>query len=248
MSNLTVKQKIILGIVILAMLIVIGIYGYISLNSKEDTVDLGLDESNNIEEENKENIGENIEENIEELENDKVENEDIHNQENTAILSQEGKIVIHIIGSVQKTGILVLPEGARIADAIDAANGITEEADLDKVNLAYVLQDGQKIYIPSKSDKLGEGENNTYITSNAGHNVIIEGETSSNQTSINKVNINTATQSELETLPGIGASTASKILEYRQQHGKFNQIEELQNVSGIGEAKLANIKEYVVVK
>lgn len=139
-----------------------------------------------------------------------------------------------------------MPKGARIADAIEKAGGATKEADLDEVNLAYVLEDGQKIYIPNKKDK-AELEKKVYITSESGNNVVIEsknGEKGENK----KVNINTANQSELEKLPGIGPAIASKIIEYRQQNGKFENIEDLQNVKGIGDAKFGNIKEYVVVK
>lgn len=160
----------------------------------------------------------------------------------------EGKIIVHITGAVQKTGILVLEEGARIADAIDKANGIKEDADLDEINLAYILQDGQKIYIPSKKDK-AKIDKNAYITSDSGNNVIIETiEESSKKQTNQKVNINTATISQLQTLPGIGQSTANKIIEYRTENQGFKKIEELKNVKGIGDAKYEKIKEYIKVK
>lgn len=157
----------------------------------------------------------------------------------------EGKIVVHITGEVKNTGILILPEGARIADAIESAGGATEEADLDEVNLAYELQDGQKLYIPNKNDK-NNTENKMYITSESGNNVIVESKNTKEGVN-KKVNINTASQSELETLPGIGAAIATRIIEYREQNGKFNKIEDLQNVKGIGDAKFGEIKEYIVV-
>ncbi len=158
----------------------------------------------------------------------------------------EGKIAVHITGEVGKNGILVLPEGARIADAIEAAGGAKKEADLDEVNLAYELQDGQKIYIPNKKDK-EKAEKKAYITSGSGNNVIVQDE-NSNKGESKKVNVNTANQSELETLPGIGPSIASRIIEYREKNGKFQKIEDLQNVKGIGDAKFGNVKEYVVVQ
>lgn len=158
----------------------------------------------------------------------------------------EGKIVIHIIGEVKKTGILVLPEGARIADAIDKAGGATKEADLNEVNLAYVLEDGQKVYIPNKKDKK-KAEAKLYVTSESGNNVILDGKNTENGVN-KKLNINTANQSELETLPGIGSAIASKIIEYREKNGKFKKIEDLKNVKGIGDAKFGNIKEYLVVR
>ena len=105
--------------------------------------------------------------------------------------------------------------------------------------MAYILEDGQKIYIPNKNEKIDEDE---YITegnrNNIGNNNSKEGE---------KVNINEAMQTELEELPGIGPSLASRIIEYREQNGDFKKIEELQNVKGIGDAKYNDIKDKVTV-
>ena len=155
----------------------------------------------------------------------------------------EGKIIVHITGEVKNTGILVLKEEARIADAIESAGGATEEADLNKINLAYTLKDGQKIYTPNKEDE----ENIAYITEGSGNNVSVEnGDESEMKEKIN-ININTASQAELEELPGIGEAIASRIIEYREENGTFNKIEDLLNVKGIGDAKFAEIKEYVVV-
>lgn len=155
----------------------------------------------------------------------------------------EGKIIVHITGEVKNTGILVLKEEARIADAIESAGGATEEADLNKINLAYTLKDGQKIYIPNKEDE----ENIAYITEGSGNNVSVENGDESEMKEKIKININTASQAELEELPGIGEAIASRIIEYREENGTFNKIEDLLNVKGIGDAKFAEIKEYVVV-
>lgn len=232
MSNLNTKQKIILGIIILCMVIVIGFYGYTTLNENEDiniesNIENGLAELgiNNIEP--KAEASDNIEK-----------NEITNGYENV-----DGKIIIHITGSVNKTGILVLPEGSRIADAIDKAGGAKEDADLNEVNLAYILQDGQKIYIPNKGDK-AKLESQAYITKESGNKVVVDENKAVNK----KVNINTASQSELETLPGVGPSTAIKIIEYRQKNGKFQKVEDLQNIQGIGEAKIKNIKDSIVIK
>ena len=155
----------------------------------------------------------------------------------------EGKIIVHITGEVKNTGILVLKEEARIADAIESAGGATEEADLNKINLAYTLKDGQKIYIPNKEDE----ENIAYITEGSGNNVSVENGDESEMKEKIKININTASQAELEELPGIGEAIASRIIEHREENGRFNKIEDLLNVKGIGDAKFAEIKEYVVV-
>ena len=158
---------------------------------------------------------------------------------------KENTIMVHITGEVKNAGIIELPEESRIADAIEQAGGVTEEADLDQVNLAFVLSDGQKIYIPNKKEREAN-EEKAYITAESGNNVIIKDKVEGGKKQ--KVNINEAKQEELEELPGIGPSIAKKIIEYREQNGKFTSIDELQEVKGIGEAKFENIKEYITVK
>lgn len=136
---------------------------------------------------------------------------------------KETNIAVHITGEIVSPGLLSLKPNSRIADAIEASGGATASADLNKVNLAYELQDGQKIYIPSIYD---EDVSNT-ITDSAGANVIASESTTNNS----KININSATLTELEALPGIGNSTATKILEYRNKNGRFKTIEDIMNVS-----------------
>lgn len=158
-------------------------------------------------------------------------------------------IYIHIAGEVVNPGVIAVKEGDRIKDVIEAAGGVTDLADISKVNLAYQVSDGQKINIPNINYEQEDDEqekNENYITDASGENIVVEGEESSNKSS--KVNINTATQTELETLSGIGPSTASKIIAYREQNGKFKNIEEIKNVSGIGEAKYKNIENDITVK
>ena len=149
------------------------------------------------------------------------------------------EIIVHITGEVANEGIIKIKKDSRLADVIEEAGGTTEEADLSKVNLAYQVKDGQKIYIPNIKDK----EIQEYITEEAGDSIIIE-----QKESKSKVNINTATQTELETLSGIGPSTALKIINYREENGKFKKIEDIKNVPGIGEAKFENIKEEICIK
>ena len=129
-------------------------------------------------------------------------------------------IIVHISGCVENEGIVKLEDGARIADAIEEAGGATLDANMDNVNLAYKLKDGQKIYIPSNI------EYGVNIVTEKGEG-IVEGSVDSN----GKVNINTATQTELETLTGIGPSMALKIIEYRKNNGNFSSIEDIKNVS-----------------
>lgn len=179
---------------------------------------------------------------------------------NEEVEDNANKIYIYIIGEVNQPGVVILDEGSRISDAINSAGGTTANADLSKINLVYILQDGMKINIPN-SEQLKKDPDFQYITSNASDESSNEnGSTSSNGSSKdnstsgastkaqnNIVNINTATQAELETLPGIGPSLALRIIEYRKENGKFNNIEEIKNVKGIGDAKYDDIKNHIKV-
>ena len=163
----------------------------------------------------------------------------------TNVELQEDLVIIHITGSVKNPGIVKLKDGSRIEDAIEAAGGLTENADITNVNLAYVLDDGVKIRIPSITDEKNGDEQ--ILEEESGENIIEE----TNMTlgaSTKEVNINKATETELQSLPGIGASLASRIIEYRNQNGKFSKIEDIKNVNGIGDSKYENIKDFITVK
>lgn len=145
------------------------------------------------------------------------------------------KIIIHLMGEVFKDGIFELEKGSRISDAIEMSGGLTEKADLSNINLAYILEDGMKIIIPSK-------KNENYIEDeNSEEFGVIFG----NQESM--VNINTANQNELEKLPGVGSAIACEIVEFRKKNGKFLSIEEIKKVNGIGENKYNSLKNRIYV-
>lgn len=180
--------------------------------------------------------------NIEELEVENINNEetDKENEE------EKGKIKVHISGAVKNEGVIELEEGARLIDGIEKVGGFTEEAYTKDINLASILEDGMKIYVYSKKE-MEEGntiENNNNILKNE----IVSNQGSTTSTKNEKININKATEEELDTLPGIGESTAKKIIEYREEKGTFKNIEELKEVSGIGDAKFDKIKDLVTVK
>ena len=176
------------------------------------------------------------------IENEILVNSVITNENNI----NDDIVVIHITGSVKNPGIVKLKEGSRIEDAIEAAGGLTENADITKVNLAYIVEDGTKIKIPSASEEdIGDED---IIDSKSGDNIIIEENTVSSNNSTQTININKATEKEFETLPGIGPSLASKIIEYRNQNGKFGSIEDIKNVNGIGDSKYEKIKDLITVK
>lgn len=164
--------------------------------------------------------------------------EKIEISQNETVEEEEETIKIHIAGAVVNPGIIEITENARISDAIEKAGGLTNEADITNVNLAYQIKDAQKIYIPNI---YGEKEAQIVI-SEAGEGVLGE-----NKQESTTININNATQTELETLPGIGPSTALKIIKYRKEKGTFKQIEDIKQVEGIGEAKFESIKDYICV-
>lgn len=209
-DGLSIKQK---RIAIIVMIVItVGILYYI-YNKNKDYTEISNEEI--LVQENK--------------------SEEMSEKETKEILNE---IVVHIAGEVNIPGIVRLKEGERIEDAIKAAGGLTENADISDINLAYVLEDEIKINIPNIND-----ENKEVIIED-----MIDNVTESEGSSDDKVNINKASQTELETLRGIGPSLATKIIEYRNENGKFNNIEEIKNVSGIGETKYEGIKDSISVK
>ncbi len=183
------------------------------------------------------------------------EDETIQNKENNVSedKSEENsteKIIIYIAGAIKKEGVYELEEGSRISDAIEQAEGLKEEADITNINLAYKLEDGMKIRIPTQTENNEKDINKIseeYITKNSGLETenIIEDTSKEKE---EKIDINKATQEELETLSGIGPSTANKIVQYRKDNGNFKSIEDIKNVNGIGESKYNEIKEKIIVK
>lgn len=177
----------------------------------------------------------------------KILDKNYQNEENTQINTDilgkteyeeetEEKIIIYITGEVEKEGVIELTYGSRIADAIEKAGGLTERANIKNVNLAYELEDGQKIYIPNIEDQ------EVMVIDDFGSGI----EDLENKEEI--ININKANIEQLQKLNGIGESLAQSIIQYREENGKFNTIEDLMNVPGIGESKFNIIKDYIKVK
>ena len=142
--------------------------------------------------------------------------------------STGGAVVVHVAGAVRHPGIIELPAGSRVADAIALAGGPRPNADLDLLNLAAVVVDGTQILVPGGSATSGA------IPSPA-----------PSSTSTSTVNLNTADQTALETVPGIGPVKASAIIAYRTEIGSFTSIDELLEVSGIGPATLESLRPFV---
>ena len=164
-------------------------------------------------------------------------------ENNPTMQIETPSVIIHIAGAVKNPGVYQLKSTDRIVDAVKIAGGETEEANLDVINLAALLKDGQKIIVPYKTySETGEEINtNTY-------NPTASAYSSSPASTSAKININTANANLLQTLPGIGPVLSERIIEYRNQNGLFGVIDEIKDVSGIGEKKYEGIEDLICVQ
>lgn len=151
-------------------------------------------------------------------------------------------ITIFVSGEVNKPGIVTLESGNRLADAVEKLDGPTKDAELNKVNMALKVEDEKHYIIPKIGEDIKSDED---IISNEDTNLSKMDKENENKN--NKININTATVQELDTLPGIGEATANKIVQYRQENKSFKSLEEVKNVNGIGDKKFDNIKDFISV-
>ena len=159
--------------------------------------------------------------------------------ESSSKASAESEVYVDVDGAVARPGVYRLKDGARVSQAIDAAGGLTVEADVTGLNRASKVTDGQKIYVPTVGEQqtaavTGGADSAASPASGAG-------------ASSGLVNINTASAAELQTLSGIGPSMAQSIIDERTQNGAFASVDDLMRVSGIGEKKLAKIKDCICV-
>jgi len=160
-----------------------------------------------------------------------------------AIQKEVPPLIVHITGAVKNPGVYQLKSTDRIVDAVKIAGGETEEANLDLINLAALLKDGQKIIVPYKIYNENGEETNKNMDNNA------EVMYSSSSGSISgKININTANTITLQALPGIGPVLSERIIEYRNQNGLFGIIDDIKDVSGIAEKKFEGIKDLICVQ
>ncbi|MFY3791002.1 helix-hairpin-helix domain-containing protein [Ureibacillus sp. MALMAid1270] len=147
-------------------------------------------------------------------------------------------VIVDIKGAVKYPGVYELTSEDRIIDVIELAGGYTNEADSKFINHAQKLQDEMVIYIPIVGEVIEDHPIEPIITT-----------TTSSESSLNSlVNINTATEAELTTLPGIGPSKAQAIISYRDEFGRFQTVDELKNVSGIGDKTIEKLKEFITIK
>jgi competence protein ComEA len=136
-------------------------------------------------------------------------------------------VLVHVVGAVQRPGVYRLPDGARVADALRRAGGATRRAQLELVNLAARIADGQQIVVPRRGSAVA-------VAPGGGP-----------AATAGPVHLNSATLEQLDALPGVGPVTAQKILDYRQEHGSFGSVDELDAISGIGPARLEQLRGLV---
>ncbi len=148
--------------------------------------------------------------------------------ENKVELEEKAKIKVYVAGEVNNPGVFELDKNSRVENAISSAGGLTNLANIKNINLALIVEDGEKIYIPNIND-----------------NDTMEYTSTEESSKTSKININKATINELQNLPGVGSSLAEKIFNYRKENGNFKKIEDLKKVNGIGEKKFEALKEYI---
>lgn len=146
-------------------------------------------------------------------------------------------IIVHVTGAVNQPGVYSLPAGSRVDEAIETAGGLASDADTSIINLAMLLEDGMQIWVPYQLPEVVDLEK-----------PVMEISVPTPSQLAGKININTATQIELESLSGIGPVIAKAIIQYRLDNGPFTEIEEIQEVSGIGPVTFEKIKLYITVK
>jgi len=160
-----------------------------------------------------------------------------------AATKEAGKIAVHVAGDVARPGVVELPAGSRVIDAVEAVGGAPPDADLDRLNLAAKLVDGERVFVP----KVGQADPGVVPGASGDAGADGSGGSAGAVAPGGKVNLNTATQAQLEELPGIGPAYAQAILAERQRRGGFTSVNELRSVRGIGDKRFAQLAPLVTV-
>ncbi|NQO20503.1 ComEA family DNA-binding protein [Streptococcus suis] len=161
---------------------------------------------------------------------------DLVEETSTEESEESSQLVVDVKGAVVKPGLYTLEADARVNDAVEAAGGLTSQADPKSINLAQKLSDEAVVYVASKD------ENISVVASTTASSAMSQEEKNSNL-----VNLNTATETDLQTISGIGAKRAADIIAYREANGGFKSVDDLNNVSGIGDKTMESIRPYVTV-
>lgn len=159
---------------------------------------------------------------------------------NTQKAEESKDIIVDVGGAVKKPGVYHFESGDRIIDALNMAQGLNANADVSSINLAKKLTDEEKIYVPQKGEKTNNAPGGTDAT-----NTSTSGQADNGGTG--KININNATLEELDKLPGIGPTLAQRIIDYRTNNGGFKSVEDIKNVSRIGDKIFEQIENLITV-
>lgn len=228
-------------VIVLCLCIAVGLAGYgISRSNQKIIVEAGEGDG---------------EENIDDAagqvkENDTVPAVETGEADDEIAGKTEDEIKVYIVGCVKNPGVVTLKKGQLIDDAVKAAGGVTSDADLNGINLVYKLNENVMLYIRSKKEsepirENGEAGKAVKVVSDSGGVVIGGDEPEKNASS--KININTASASELDTLPGIGEATAKDIIEYREKNGPFKSVKDIMKVPRIKESRFNSIKDFITI-
>ncbi len=170
----------------------------------------------------------------------KIENiEDVKTVDKTENMTK--KISIYISGAVNSPGVVELKSNERLMEGVKLCDGLTDEADTNRINLAMKVKDEGHYIIPKEGEEIALNDSNENVENNNNDNNSGEGESK-------KININGASKEELDSLPGVGEVTAQKILDYRDENKEFKSIDEIKNVKGIGENKFNDLKDYICIQ
>jgi len=168
-------------------------------------------------------------------------------------------VVVHVLGAVARAGVVTVRPGSRVSDAIERAGGAAQDADLARLNLARVVEDGERLYVPrAGEDEIPEalgpslggsaaGSGGAPAGAGSGGGASAGASSGGGDGSAGVVDLNAADQAALETLPGIGPALAGRILAWRDEHGRFSAVEDLLDVSGIGDATFEGLRDQVRV-
>ncbi len=244
MGNFTRLHKIVILIIVILLISIIGVKVF----SNNDKAGIQIEENGLFSDDKKSGDSELF-----------SQEDNNKNSEENEEVSKE--VVVHITGEVAKPGVVILENGDRVIDAIKRAGGLLPTADESNINLAQKLFDEDKVIIPRVGDSLGvehEAFNFTKEpeqTETASRETVISrnsensgsGSSSSSGSSGGAININTASKEELKSLPGIGEVTSQKIIDYREST-RFSSVDDIKNVSGIGEKKFEAIKSMITAK
>lgn len=171
--------------------------------------------------------------------------EDLNMDNSEKINTVNKKITIFISGEVKSPGVVELYNEDRLMDGVKKCGGVTDEADMNRINLAMKISDEGHYIIPKIGEEIENVKDKGKETVNQTQN--LNDNKSEQNKENNKININNASLIELDSLPGVGEVTAQKIIDYREENTKFKSIEEIKNVKGIGENKFNNLKDYISI-